>query len=91
MANISYRVGQEKSFDETKEAIKGNAELLDSYERMLKHLEANGVNLKESKVTSGSVLKFDPKTEKFTGEFSEQANKLATREYRAPFIVPETV
>lgn len=91
MANISYRVGQEKSFDETKEAIKGNAELLDSYERMLKHLEANGVNLKESKVTSGSVLKFDPKTEKFTGESSEQANKLVSREYRPPFVVPESV
>jgi predicted dehydrogenase len=91
MANISYRVGQEKSFDEVKEAIKGNPEFLDSYERMMKHLEANGVNLKESKVVSGSVLKFDPKAEKFVGEFSEQANKLATREYRAPFVVPENV
>jgi predicted dehydrogenase len=91
MANTSYRVSKEKSFDETKETIKGIPEMVDSYERMLKHLEANGVNLKESKVTSGTILKFDPKTEKFVGECSEGANKLITREYRKPFVVPDQV
>jgi hypothetical protein len=31
----------------------------------------------------------DPKTEKFTN--NPEANKLLTREYRKPFVVPEKV
>ena len=34
---------------------------------------------------------FDPKSEKFTGPFAEEANKLVTREYRDPFVVPDKV
>ncbi len=34
-------------------------------------------------------LDFDPKTERFIGD--EQANALLTRNYRAPFVVPEKV
>jgi hypothetical protein len=37
------------------------------------------------------VLTFDAATEKFTGENSAAANKLITREYRKPFVVPEQV
>jgi len=91
LANVSYRVGQEKSFEEAKEAVKADKELTDSYERMLAHLEANGVDLKQSKVVCGAALKFDPEAEKFVGESSDAANKLVSREYRKPFVVPEQV
>jgi len=37
----------------------------------------------------GRTLTFDPKTETFPGD--EEANKLLTRNYRAPFVVPEQV
>ena len=37
------------------------------------------------------MLTFDPETERFVGEFSQQANQLVSREYRAPFVVPEKV
>ncbi len=37
----------------------------------------------------GRQLDFDPKTETFPGD--DEANKSLTREYRAPFIVPEVV
>jgi len=34
-------------------------------------------------------VQFDPKTERFVGD--EEANKLLTREYRKPYVVPEQV
>jgi len=55
----------------------------------VQHLEANGVDLKANPLTLGPVLQFDPKTEKAIG--NEAASKLLTREYRAPFVVPEIV
>jgi hypothetical protein len=73
------------------EAIKGNKDMTDSYERFLKHLQANEVDLKKAMVTLGPVLQFDPKAERFTGEFSDEANKLVSRAYREPFVVPEKV
>jgi predicted dehydrogenase len=90
-ANISYRLGKEKRPEEVLEAIKGNKEMRDSYERFLKHLEANEVDLKKAPVTLGPVLQFDPQAERFTGEFSDEANKLVSRAYREPFVVPEKV
>ncbi|HQG56479.1 MAG TPA: hypothetical protein PK496_05670 [Bacteroidales bacterium] len=38
---------------------------------------------------TGRTLKFDPATEKFIGD--DEANKLLTRNYRAPYVVPENV
>jgi len=37
----------------------------------------------------GRVLEFDPVTETFKGD--DEANKMLTRQYRAPFVVPEQV
>lgn len=37
----------------------------------------------------GRQLKFDPQTEKFTGD--SEANAMLTRKYRAPFVVPAMV
>jgi len=34
-------------------------------------------------------LQFDPATERFVGE--DEANKMLTRNYRAPYVVPEKV
>jgi hypothetical protein len=37
----------------------------------------------------GRQLKFDGKTEKFVGD--AEADKLLTREYRAPYVIPDKV
>jgi hypothetical protein len=37
----------------------------------------------------GRTLDFDPATMKFTGD--AEANAMLKRDYRAPFVVPETV
>ena len=87
--NISYRLGKTASPGEMREKLKGNKDALDSFDRLATHLEANGVDIKVDKLAMGEFLKFDPKTEQFIG--NKAADKMLTREYRAPYIVPEKV
>jgi hypothetical protein len=44
------------------------------------------VDLKNTPATLGAVLNMDSKTERFID--NPEADKLLTREYRAPFVVP---
>jgi predicted dehydrogenase len=85
--NVSYRLGQRKSPGEIKEALKSDSVGLEAVARMEQHLAANGVDLGKTPETLGVVLKMDPATERFIG--NNDANKLLTREYRKPFVVPE--
>jgi predicted dehydrogenase len=87
--NISHRLGKAATPDEMRDKLTGNKEALDSLDRLATHLEANGVDLNVEKLTMGEFLKMDPKTEKFIG--NPAADKQLTREYRAPYIVPEKV
>ncbi len=89
IANISYRVGRHKPNDEIREAIRGEAELCESFERLNEHLAAN--RLDQKSLTLGSMLTMDPSKERFIGPMSEEANRLISREYRRPFVVPENV
>jgi hypothetical protein len=58
----------------------------DWFEEMLVGL---GVKLDQATYRLGRLLKFDPKTERFLGD--PEADKLLTRSYRKPFVVPENV
>jgi predicted dehydrogenase len=87
--NISYLLGKDASPSEISEQIKQDRDAVATFERMAEHLAANGVDLNTTKATLGPVLKMDPAKEQFTG--NEKANKLLTREYRKPFVVPERV
>ena len=87
--NISYRLGRTASPDEIKEQIKGEKNATETFERMAAHFDANGVDLSKSKATLGVPLRMDPRVEKFIGNTA--ADAMLTREYRAPFIVPERV
>jgi hypothetical protein len=87
--NISYQIGKKASPGALQEKLKGNKEAMESYERLATHLSANEVDVNVTPLTMGEFLKMDPKTEKFIG--NAEADKLLTREYRAPFIVPEKV
>ena len=89
-ANISYRLGAKAEPGEIRDKIKGSKEAVDSLERMIEHLRANGVNVAVDKLVLGEHLRMDPKTEQFIG--NEEANKLLTRNYRVPYVVtPQTV
>jgi hypothetical protein len=89
MANISYRLGKNLSAGEIKERITGETELLGAYERFKDHLRANDVDV--DRMIAGPMLTLDPERERFTGDFSAAANKLARGEYRRGFVVPEKV
>jgi predicted dehydrogenase len=91
MANISYRVGKKATPDEIKAAIGDNDNMMDSFDRMLEHLEANEIDLAKEPLTVGPMLTMDPQAEKFTGEHSDWANMYIKRNYREPFVVPDKV
>ena len=57
------------------------------------HLGRNGVDLAKESIVLGPMLKFNPATEwaEGNGELDTPANQLATREYRAPYTVPEVL
>lgn len=53
------------------------------------HLSSTLSHLANVAYYTGRTLQFDPKTERFVGD--DEANKLLTRPYRAPYVVPDEV
>jgi hypothetical protein len=52
------------------------------------HLKENGIETDKVEYRVGRPVAIDSKTEKCA---DEEANKLLTREYRKPYVVPENV
>jgi hypothetical protein len=55
------------------------------------HLSSALAHLGSISYRVGRQLDFDPASERFLGSDSEDANNLLTREYRAPYVLPEVV
>jgi hypothetical protein len=91
MANISHRIGRETPAGQIRETIQGEKELLEAYQRLQTHLDANEIDLKEKPLVLGASLTMNPKEERFAGPLSDRANHFVSREYRKPFVVPEKV
>lgn len=90
-AHISYRLADRKPVEEIRKAVAGNDLLAESFERLCPHLQANEIDLQENPVALGPTLTFDTEQEKFVGQDSYYANMFLKRNYRPPFVVPETV
>lgn len=88
LGNISHRVGHTMSDEDIKEHIRSDAALTEAYGRMVEHLRANNVNLGKTPLTFGVPLAVDAANEKFKGPGADRANRLLTRNYRKPFVVP---
>jgi predicted dehydrogenase len=86
--NISILLGHAAPPADTRAFLIGEAQALETFDRMVAHLEANGVDIGSNRLTLGRALKMDPATERFTDPF---ANSLLTRDYRPPFVVPARV
>ena len=86
---MSFRLGSLKQPGEIKEAVQTNKTLAEAFYRMAGHLDANGVDIAKDNLRLGLPLKFDPRKEHFMD--NEPANALVSRDYRKPFVVPQTV
>ena len=90
LANISYRLGQPAPFNPRTKQIGDNSEVVASYEAIEANLrDGVGVKLEGLNYQLGRTLKVDPQGEKFVDD--DEANRMLTRDYRAPFVVPQTI
>jgi predicted dehydrogenase len=89
LANIACLVGENLSHERI-EAINSQSPRCEEVVHELGEiLKAHKVEHGSGQVKISPVLEFDPQTEKFVGEHAASANKHLTREFRAPFAVPE--
>jgi predicted dehydrogenase len=93
LGNISYRLADKQvpvaelsSLANQENAATFSHDLID---RLQQHVADNKLDPNATKLSVGPSLNFDPKTEKFIGR--ADADAMLTREYRAPFVVPQNV
>jgi len=91
MANTSYRLGKKATADEIRETIGDKTEMMDSFDRMIDHLDANEIDFEKEPITVGPMLTMDAEKERYVGDNSDMANMYIKRNYREPFVVPEDV
>jgi len=92
LMNISFRLGQEQPFSE--DVVSFNNPMQAMVEEQFKWFHSamkNGAGLspERSKYRVGPWLTFDSDSEKFTGEFSANANTLLRNPRRSGFNIPE--
>jgi predicted dehydrogenase len=88
LGNISYRLGGLHAMYKVR-PFGDNEDAADTFDRFKDHMVANDVQPDQTQITVGRTLTVDPKTERFVDD--DEANRMLTREYRKPFVVPESV
>jgi predicted dehydrogenase len=86
LGNISYRLGEKASVKEIDDFL-STQEASETLARTVEHLKANGVDVNQTPMALGPKLTLAG--EKFTGDRAAEANEHISRDYRAPFVVPE--
>jgi predicted dehydrogenase len=89
LGNISYRMGETASVDSIKKEFGDDPIVQKAIGDVMKNTTDALPELKDPQWTLGPKLAFNPATEKFVNNTA--ADKLLTRDYRAPYIVPENV
>ena len=90
LGNISYRLGQQVPFNKKAKALGDDKDSVEALDNMIEHVGRRGeLKLEESTYCLGRKLTYDAAAEKFVGD--PEADKLLTRPYRQPFVVPEQV
>jgi predicted dehydrogenase len=89
LGNISYLLGSTMPTDDIKRRLRDTKcadNLLDTFDRFDLHLAENKVELDKAPVRMGAMLAINQETETFVDNVA--ADKMLTREYRAPYVVP---
>ena len=90
LGNISYRLGEDVSFDRLPKSFDSDKLFRESFEDMKHHLADVGrLELTNSTYRLGRTLQFDAEAEQFVA--APEANQLLGRSYRGPFVVPQRV
>ena len=89
LGNISYRLGTPVPFDKKARLLGDNRRVVEAFEAIRENLRAVNISLDDKKYVLGRDLAFDPAREKFVDD--PEADRLLTRPYRKPFVVPENV
>ena len=90
VGNISYRLGEKLRGEEVAERLESlnlHPEATSSYRKMAKHLASHEVGVDQPTLQMGPLLKLAAESEDFVG--NEAANRLLSREYRRPFVLPD--
>ncbi len=88
LANISYRLGKKVAPGEIKERLQSDKAASETFENFVANISANQVDIGTDQAALGPWISLNSVTMKFEGEFAEEANKLATEEYRKEFELP---
>jgi predicted dehydrogenase len=91
IANISYRLGQQVDPNEVRERLQGDVVAQETVENFMVNLEMNGIDAGEDRAIVGPWLEIDPSTERFVGEFADEANALDASHYREGFELPKII
>jgi hypothetical protein len=90
LPNISYRLGEAVPFNAKTKAFGDCKDAYESLERMEQYLaKDNGLKLDGLEYRLGRKLTFDARSESFVDD--PEADKLLTRTYRKPFVMPESL
>ncbi len=68
LGNLSHRMGRQADPDEIRQSLTSNPAAVETLGRMEEHLAANGVDIKQSRLTLGPVLRLDAKAECFVDQ-----------------------
>lgn len=88
LGNISYRLAKARPFEKPNDFSKNDV-VGDSVMTLLENTRAIGVDPAKATLWVGPKLEFDPQKERFVR--NREADRLLTRKYRPPFVVPATV
>ncbi len=89
LGNVSQRLGSGVESEAIQKAVAGSSVMSEAFARMSAHLEANEVDLQKSPLVLGTCLVLDPAAERIRDD--ERANRMLTREYREPYVLPAGV
>ena len=90
LMNNSYRLGHKVPFNAKAGGFGDNADAQEHFERLHEIMSKGvGVPEDEAQYVVGPWLTFDPKTERHTGDFADEANTLLKDPNRAGFEVPD--